>query len=58
MSETPYIDAVCGPPGAYVVKGNLFFKLKDGSVISCQCIKGPYAEKIVEACRHVEGRAP
>jgi hypothetical protein len=35
-------------PGAYSIGGNLFFKLPDGSTVSCECIKSPYAEKIVE----------
>lgn len=36
--------------GASVVNGRLFFKLLDGSVISCECIKEPYASQIVAAC--------
>ncbi len=34
--------------GVYVVKGVLFFKLLDGSTLTCNCIKDPYASKIVE----------
>lgn len=37
-------------PGAYVMNGHLFFKLKDGSVVHCTCIGEPYASLIVEAC--------
>jgi hypothetical protein len=36
-------------PGAYVVCGLLYFRLKDGSVISCNCIGEPYASQIKEA---------
>lgn len=35
-------------PGAYVISGHLFFRLLDGSAISCACIASPYAEQIVE----------
>lgn len=35
-------------PGAYVVDGKLFFRLLDGSTLSCECIADPYATKIVE----------
>jgi hypothetical protein len=34
--------------GVYVVQGVLFFKLLDGSTLTCNCIKDPYASKIVE----------
>lgn len=33
-------------PGAYVLNGNLFFRLLDGTTISCSCIAGPYAEQV------------
>jgi hypothetical protein len=36
------------PAGVYVVQGVLFFKLLDGSTLTCNCIKEPYASKIVE----------
>src|ERR1700722_17335069 len=36
------------PAGAYVVQGVLFFKLLDGSTLTCNCIKDPYASKVVE----------
>lgn len=39
------------PYGASVVNGKLFFKLLDGSTVTCECIGEPYASKIVEACR-------
>jgi hypothetical protein len=39
-------------PGAYVVGGKLFFRLKDRSTISCECIASPYAELVAEACGH------
>jgi hypothetical protein len=35
-------------PGPYVVKGRLFFRLPDGSSVSCECVGEPYASKIVE----------
>jgi DNA-binding transcriptional regulator YiaG len=34
--------------GPHVVAGNLFFKMPDGSTISCECIGDPYASQIVE----------
>jgi len=37
--------------GPHVVGGNLFFKMSDGSSISCECIKDPYASQIVEMWR-------
>jgi hypothetical protein len=37
-----------GNPGAYVVQGQLYFTLLDGSAVLCNCIKDPYASKIVE----------
>lgn len=39
------------PYGASVINGRLFFKLLDGSSISCNCISGVTAEKVVSACR-------
>ena len=39
------------PPGPYVVEGTLFFRLLDGSVLNCICIKEPWASKVVAACR-------
>jgi hypothetical protein len=39
-----------GLPGAYVVNGHLFFRLRDGSVVRCNCIGEPYATQIKEAC--------
>jgi hypothetical protein len=39
-------------PGAYVVNRQLFFKLKDGTVVLCTCIAEPYAGKVVEACNY------
>lgn len=35
-------------PGAYLIDGMLFFRLLDGSTISCGCIAQPFADKIVE----------
>lgn len=35
-------------PGAYVIDGKLFFKLRDGSTLSCECIAEPYASQIAE----------
>lgn len=35
-------------PGAYVTNGKLFFTLRDGSTISCECIAEPYASQIAE----------
>ena len=35
-------------PGAYVVNGKLFFRLLDGSTLTCECIADPYATKIME----------
>ena len=32
--------------GAYVVDGHLFFKMRDGSTVSCDCIGGPFASQI------------
>ncbi len=34
--------------GVYVIQGVLFFKLLDGSTLTCNCIKEPYASKIME----------
>lgn len=42
------------PYGASVVNGHLFFKLLDGSTISCNCIGEPYASRVVAACRNAE----
>lgn len=33
--------------GPNVVDGRLFFKMHDGSTISCECIGEPYASQIV-----------
>jgi hypothetical protein len=38
------------PPGAYIIQGQLFFVLKDGSIVTCNCIKEPFASQVVEAC--------
>lgn len=35
-------------PGAYVLGGNLFFRLLDGTTISCNCIAGPHAEQVLK----------
>jgi len=35
--------------GAHVLDGKLFFRLKDGSTITCECIREPYASQVVEA---------
>ena len=40
-------------PGPSVVQGKLFFRLLDGSSISCECIGEPYASKIVELYREM-----
>ena len=37
-------------PGAYVVGGHLFFRLRNGLVISCNCIGEPYASQVKDAC--------
>jgi hypothetical protein len=34
--------------GPHVIQGKLFFKMPDGSSISCECIGEPYASQIVE----------
>lgn len=34
--------------GPHVVQGRLFYKLLDGSILSCECIADPYASQIVE----------
>lgn len=34
--------------GPHVVNGHLFFKMPDGSTISCECIGEPYASQIVD----------
>ncbi len=36
------------PFGVYIIQGVLFFKLLDGTTLTCNCIKEPYASKIVE----------
>lgn len=35
-------------PGPHIVDGKLFFKLLDGSTISCNCIGEPFAWQIVD----------
>ncbi len=35
--------------GAYVSSGRLFFRLRDGSSISCSCISGPDVEQVIKA---------
>ena len=37
--------------GPHVVNGRLYFKMTDGSTISCECIADPYASQIVEMWR-------
>ena len=37
--------------GANVSGGKLFFRLLDGSSVSCDCIAEPYASQVVAACR-------
>lgn len=44
-TKTMAIDRLEGP---YVVGGKLFFKMLDGSSISCQCIGEPYASQVVK----------
>lgn len=39
------------PYGPFVINGTLFFKLLDGSTITCECIKEPFASQVVAACR-------
>jgi len=34
--------------GPHVIDGKLFFKLLDGSTISCECIGEPYVTEIVK----------
>lgn len=41
-------------PGPYIVAGQLFFRLCDGSSISCECIAEVYAEEVVKACNSTE----
>lgn len=47
-------DSLLPPPhkpqrvGPHVVDGKLFFKMPDGSTISCECIGEPYASQVVE----------
>lgn len=43
MVERPY--------GPSVVGGKLFFRLLDGSSVSCECIAGSAADQIVECCK-------
>jgi hypothetical protein len=49
-NNTRYFDRTSKekPAGVYVVQGVLFFKLLDGSTLTCNCIKDPYASKIAE----------
>lgn len=35
-------------PGAYLVNGNLFFRLLDGTSICCNCVGQPYAQAVVD----------
>lgn len=37
-------------PGAYLVSGHLFFRLRNRSVVSCNCIGEPYASQVKDAC--------
>ena len=50
VNNTRYLERTSKekPAGVYVVQGVLFFKLLDGSTLTCNCIKDPYASKIVE----------
>jgi hypothetical protein len=50
VNNTRYFERTskAKPAGAYVVQGVLFFKLLDGSTLTCNCIKDPYASKIME----------
>src|SRR5580700_280393 len=50
VNNTRYFERTskAKPAGAYVIEGVLFFKLLDGSTLTCNCIKDPYASKIVE----------
>ena len=46
-------------PGPYDVSGHLFFRLRDGSTVWCQCIAGSYAAQVVDACtKRRPGRKP
>ena len=47
--ERPADDQMAAP-GVYVVNGHLFFRLRDGSVVSCNCVGEPYASQIKDAC--------
>lgn len=38
--------------GPHVVDGHLFFRMNDGSAISCNCIGEPYASQIVALWRN------
>ena len=46
-------DPKSRPPGAYALNGRLFFKLLDGSSISCNCIRDDFADAIVALFKNV-----
>lgn len=60
LSDTPpgAEPALSAPYGPSVVGGHLFHKLLDGSTVSCVCIDGETAEKVVAAARHRDGVSP